>query len=157
MNKIKDLFSHNIFLSIAAVLAIGVSVWLFGCQSTTKSPFTPEQKVTRDQLLIQVEEYNAKTKLALQDLAKQDEFKAYLVNTALSVAQGGELNPVGIAVGLLGILGAGAAVDNRRKDTVIKTQKTAINTLTAKLTTPNLIVDATYDKDSDAGTSTPVA
>jgi hypothetical protein len=114
------------FLSVAAILVIGVGVWLVGCESSVKSPFTPEQRVTRSQLIAQVESYNAGVKLAVASLDKQDLFRQYLVNEILAVAQGGTLNPSGIIVGLVGILGVGAVVDNRRKDTVIKVQKSQL-------------------------------
>jgi outer membrane murein-binding lipoprotein Lpp len=126
LQKLKDLFSHNMFLTVAAILTIGAGVWLVGCESSVKSPFTPEQKVTRDQLSAQVESYNALVKLAVASLDKQDLFRQYLVNEVLAVAQGSTLNPSGIIVGLVGLLGVGAVVDNRRKDTVIKVQKSQL-------------------------------
>jgi hypothetical protein len=38
----------------------------------------------------------------------------------MAVAEGGTINPIGVATTALGLLGVGAIVDNRRKDTVIK-------------------------------------
>jgi hypothetical protein len=126
IEKVKKFLAHNMFLTVAAILVIGVGVWLVGCESSVKSPFTPEVKVTRDQLSAQVESYNVLVKLAVVSLDKQDLFRQYLVNEVLAVAQGGTLNPSGIIVGLVGILGVGAVVDNRRKDTVIKVQKSQL-------------------------------
>ena len=121
IENIKTIISHNIFLATAAVAVICLCVWLIGCESTTTSPFDPAQKVTRNQLAIQVDTYNKMVELAVQDLDRQDAFKEYLVESALVVAQGGTLNPMGIALGALGILGLGATADNVRKNTVIKT------------------------------------
>lgn len=121
VENIKIIIRHNVFLATAAAVVICLSVWLIGCESTTTSPFNPTQKITRDQLAIQVDSYNKQVELAVQDLDQQDVFKQYLIDSALVVAQGGTLNPMGIALGALGILGLGATADNVRKNTVIKT------------------------------------
>lgn len=121
IENIKIVIRHNVFLVTAAAIVICLSVWLIGCESTTTSPFNPTQKITRDQLAIQVDTYNKQVELAVQDLDRQDMFKQYLIDSALVVAQGGTLNPMGVALGALGILGLGATADNVRKNTVIKT------------------------------------
>ena len=62
----------------------------------------------------------AEAKLKFEDLNRQDALKRQLFEYALVVAEGGSVNPVGVAVSLFGILGIGAIADNRRKDGVIK-------------------------------------
>lgn len=55
-----------------------------------------------------------------EQLRKQDEFKQMIVEVGMVVAQGGTVNPVGIALTALGILGIGAVVDNQKKDGLLK-------------------------------------
>ena len=81
---------------------------------------TPDRMVTRPQLKIEVDTFLAEAKFKFEDLDRQDAFKRLLFEYALVVAEGGSVNPVGVAVSLFGILGIGAIADNRRKDGVIK-------------------------------------
>lgn len=80
---------------------------------------TPGRMVNRPQLQIKVETFLAESKLKFEELNRQDTFKKQLFEYALVIAEGGTLNPVGVAVSLFGILGLGAVADNRRKDGVI--------------------------------------
>lgn len=125
MNKIvenvKVIIRHNIFLAAAAVAVICCCVWIIGCESTTTSPFNPTETITRQQLTIQVETYNKMVELAFQDLDKQDLFKQYLIDSLLVTTQTGTINPMGLIMGAIGVLGIGATADNVRKNTVIKT------------------------------------
>ena len=80
----------------------------------------------------EVKAFNERVQAGLEDLARQDAFKSELLDTIGVVAMGaaeGTLNPaslVPIGIGLLGgALGLGTAADNRRKDKVITTLKTA--------------------------------
>lgn len=123
LEKIKVALRHNQFLTYAAVIVIVLGVWLIGCESKTVSPFNPDRSITRAQLAIEVDKYMADIELAYEDLDKQDLFKQKLFEIGVVYAQGGAINPLGAGVTLLGILGAGAAIDNRKKDSVIKTMQ----------------------------------
>ncbi len=76
--------------------------------------------------------FNQRVEAGQDDLARQDAFKQQLLDTvglvAVSAAES-TLNPaalIPIGIGLLGgALGLGTAADNRRKDQVITTLKTA--------------------------------
>lgn len=94
-----------------------------GCQSQVESMKTSGKKVTRPELQIEVDTFLAEAKLKFEDLNRQDAFKRQLFEYALVVAEGGSVNPVGVAVSLFGILGIGAIADNRRKDGVINSLK----------------------------------
>lgn len=125
---------HNTGL-VAAILLSGLMVlWMFGCESQTKSLADPTVKVTRSELdveygtgiknlQLQMADLQSQYKLRFDDLAKQDEIRAKLLEMGMLVAQGGSLNPTGLIGIVAGILGVGVVVDNRRKDTVIQVQK----------------------------------
>lgn len=120
MKKIGELLRHNLFLVVAAVVCCLLLSW--GCvfDSKTTSPFPPPHKVTRGVLDIEIDDYMAKAKLAYDDLDKQDAFKKKVLEFGLVMAEGGTLNPAGMIATLAGILGIGAVVDNRKKDSLIK-------------------------------------
>ena len=80
----------------------------------------------------EIKAFNQRVAAGLEDLARQDAFKAELLDTIGVVAIGateGTLNPaalVPIGIGLLGgALGLGTSADNRRKDKVITDLKVA--------------------------------
>ncbi|HUV66053.1 MAG TPA: hypothetical protein VMW24_19310 [Sedimentisphaerales bacterium] len=134
--SIKTWLDHNQGLAVAAVISIGLCVFCYGCESRVASLTTPGQKVNRAELQVELQTEQARlstqldalqTKAAAkeQSLDKQDELKQGIAQIGLAVAQGGEINPVGIAVSILGLAGIGLAVDNRAKDKVIKVQKAA--------------------------------
>lgn len=125
------MFRHNQGLAIAIVIVIAVGFWTYGCDSKVSSILAPNTKVTRVELNIEVQteakriENELDNLMALaevrnQELDRQDAFKTKLVEFGMVIAEGGTLNPAGVAVGLLGVLGIGAVVDNRIKDKVIK-------------------------------------
>jgi hypothetical protein len=77
-----------------------------------------------------VEAFNRNAASAIEHLDRQDAIRAQITNTigdAVLSAVSGNLNPAGAVVGLLSVagiaLGAGAAADNRRKDSVIENLK----------------------------------
>lgn len=121
ITKIKKVLMHNQFLATAIVIVVLLGVWLMGCDSTVRSPFNPDIRLNRPQLILAWENYAEEVKLAIVDLDRQDLFKQKLFNIGVLIAQGGTVNPVGAGITLLSILGLGAVADNRRKDTVIKT------------------------------------
>jgi len=118
---VKRLYRHNQFFALALVVVIGLSIWLIGCESSVTSPINPPKKVTRAELDAEMEHLIAQVELAIEDLNKQDLFKQKLFEIGLVAATEGGVNPIGVGVTLLGILGIGAAADNRKKDSVIKT------------------------------------
>ena len=121
LEKIREALSHNQGIAVAVVLCLALGLYLVGCESSVTSPVNPPKKVTRPQLDAEKEHMLTGFKLAYEDLATQDIFKQKLFEIGLVAAQGGTVNPVGAGVTLLGILGLGSIIDNRKKDSVIKT------------------------------------
>jgi len=144
------------------ILAMGIVVGMTGCQSATmglavsadgstgpvsRSEFERQALVGEKDLAVrrieldgqvaafneEVATFNERVQLGLDDLQRQDAFKAELFDTLGVVAIGaaeGTLNPtalVPIGIGLLGgALGLGTSADNRRKDKVIGNLKTGV-------------------------------
>lgn len=136
VEKLKELYRHNKPFAIAIIIAIGLGIWFFGCESMTTSPFNPGQKVTREQLIIQIETYKRNVELAFTDLDKQDLFKQKLAEIGLAIAEGGTVNPAGVVMSLLGVLGIGAVASNRQKDSLLRDRDNKLKALTAKINLP---------------------
>lgn len=115
------LFNHERYQSIATIVALGLLIWFFGCESKVESVITPNKKVTRGELRIELDGIVDLIGLRATDLDKQDELKQLLLKNALLIAQGGTVNPVGVITTVAAVLGVGAAVDNVRKRKEIKT------------------------------------
>jgi len=123
LTQVKTFIKHYQWTVVFFIAAIGLGLWVIGCESTTTNPFNPIEKVTRVELNTEVDHYLAKVDLAYEDLNKQDLIKQKISEIALNFMQGGAIDPVGTGIMMLGLLGVGATIDNRRKDTVIKTLK----------------------------------
>ena len=122
---------HNAFLFNAIIIATVTLLWIYGCESQTKSLKYPGVRVNRAELMLELENVISESRIRISDLDKQDEFKEAMFNIALVAAEGNTINPLSVALTLGSILGFGAVIDNRRKDTVIKTLKTNVPKPTA--------------------------
>lgn len=122
LKKLTKPFRHNFGLCIGLAVCAAILVWGYGCESTTKSPSDPKMKVTRSELDVEVETLAAKIALAYNDIAKQDEVKATILNIGIAYVSGDGVSPIGIVSTLAGLAGLGAVIDNRRKDAVIKSK-----------------------------------
>ena len=121
LSKLKELFNHERYQAIAVIAIAAFFFWFFGCESKVRSLANPQTQVTRASLEAEVDFYLAQAKIRFDDLDKQDEFKRFLVEKTLIVAEGGSVNPYGIMATIIGLLGIGATVDNVRKRNVIRT------------------------------------
>ena len=113
------------------LVSVGVLVWTYGCESEVVSLTEPGKLITRDELELEIE---AETKrleaelglllksatVKMQKLERADAIKQKLFEFAALSVQTGTVNPIGVATLLGSIIGAGAVVDNRIKDKVIK-------------------------------------
>ncbi len=120
MKKLAELFRHYQGTSVALIIVIVGLYWIYGCESKVMSITNTSAKVTRSELKIEIDAFLATAEIRYAELDRQDEFKEKIVEFGMVVVEGGTLNPAGVAVGLLGVLGVGAIADNRIKDKVIK-------------------------------------
>jgi len=124
MKKILEFLNHERYQAISIAVCCCFLLWIYSCQSTTRSPSDPSSKLTRGQLTAEIDYYLAKAELAYIDLDRQDAIKQKLLDAAAIAAQGGQVNIVGLLLANFGILGIGATVDNVRKRKVIKNNLT---------------------------------
>lgn len=114
---------HNCFLATSIVIVAAALVWIYGCESKVMSLKYPGQRVNRAELMLELETIVSEAELRIADLDKKDALKEAVFNIAVTAAKSGTVNPVSVALTLGNILGISAVIDNRRKDTVIKTLK----------------------------------
>ena len=128
MEKLKKFLDHEQATVVALIIIAGLFAFFVGCESKVASIKSPELKVDRATFNMEVEQELDRIALIAKtgnlDLDRQDAIKQGIAEVGLTLASGGTVNPVGIATTLFATLGVGGLViDNRRKDTVIKTLK----------------------------------
>jgi hypothetical protein len=122
-NRLCLFIKHYVFTIQAVLICSTILIWIYGCQSTTPSPTDPKRSVTRDSLFAEVESFNAKVDVASKDLDIQDAVKLHVVNIGKEFIEEGKVSPGSLLLLLGNVLGIGSLIDNKRKDTIIKTLK----------------------------------
>jgi len=131
MEDVSRMLRHNPALVGAVVVAACMVMWVVGCESTVTSVIDPGRKVTRIELQLEAKQEAAaisaelealalKVEMAEKKLDQIDALKQQAAEIGLAVAQGGAINPAGVAITAMGILGIGAVVDNRKKDGLLQ-------------------------------------
>jgi len=127
MKTLWTVIRHNSFLAVSLCIVSAALLWIYGCESMTKSLKYPGVQVNRAELMLELENIISESHIRISELDRQDEFKEALFNIAVLSAESGTINPISVALTLGNMLGFAAVIDNRRKDTVIKTLKTKNN------------------------------
>jgi len=123
MQNVWSWIRHNSFFFSSSIIVLAVLLWTYGCESNVSSLKQPHLRVNRAELLLELQDITAQAELRISELDKKDEFKETLFGMAVLYAKGGTINPIAVALTVSSMLGFGAVIDNRRKDTVIKTMK----------------------------------
>lgn len=120
---LETLFNHERYQSIAVVLITALLIWTYGCPSRVKSLNRPGQRVTRTELMIEIDTLLATAEAHLVDLNRQDNIKRLIFDNLLLTAASGQFNLLGLVAAAGTVLGVGATVDNVRKRKEIKDLK----------------------------------
>lgn len=112
--RLKGIIYDKWPLLLSAVVCVVLSIYAYGCEPKTKSLIDPDKKVTRAELVIEIDALAALSEIGIADLDRQDEVREMIINQALVIAQGGSVNPIGILTTLTAIFGIGAAADDVR-------------------------------------------
>ena len=115
---------------ITIVITVFMGIYLYACQSTTRSLIDPNTRVSREELQIELETIQSRYKISQADLDKQDAIKKMLLENAILIASGSPLNPLGVLSGIAAIYGITAAgssvVSTVKKNRTAKTNNTDI-------------------------------
>lgn len=114
---------HNPGVVAGMLVSLVILLWIYGCESKTRSLKQPPRLINRSELKLELDTLLSEVDLKVKDLDKQDAFKQALFAFGTRLAQGQAVDPIGLVSVLGNILGAGAVVDNLRKNTVIKVLK----------------------------------
>lgn len=136
MSEITKWIRHNQGLFVALLISAALLVWTFGCESKLGSLIDPGKLVTAAELNLEIEVESARlqgeldallkrAQLRKAEFARMDAIKQRLFEFASVTAQTGTVNPAGVLTLVGSIIGAGAVVDNRIKDKVIKNRPRA--------------------------------
>lgn len=123
MKKFYALLRHNAGICIGFACVPVVLIYAYSCQSVVVSMLDPGKRISRPELIAEVDLFLARAEAKFADLDRQDLVKDTIFNSILDLAQGKTPNPIGVVLTLAGILGVGAGVDNVRKRTHINTLK----------------------------------
>lgn len=123
MKQIWAFIRHNSGVCIGTLLCFAMLFYAYSCQSMVISLVNPQLRITRSQLVAEVEAVLVAAETKFEDLDRQDLVKDTIFNSVFDLAQGKAINPIGIALSLAGVLGVGAIGDNIRKRTHINTLK----------------------------------
>lgn len=123
IDALKTLFNHERYESIAIIIAAGMLIWFYGCESKVPGIKDPEKQVTRTELQMEIDQLLDMAEYRYTQLDQQDQIKEALLTHAMLVAQGGTINPIAVVTAIAGVLGIGATVDNVRKRKELKSLK----------------------------------
>ena len=114
MNKtllfLKD--TWGIILSI--LIIIGLTIYAVGCKPTTPSLIDPTKKVDVFELQTEIDTLMLLSKARFDDLQRQNEFRDFIFNQTIAIAESGQINPLGLITTLAAIFGVGSTADNVR-------------------------------------------
>jgi len=105
---------------IAVLLCVLLLFWVFGCESSVQSLDGSGVRVTRPELIQEVESFMVQAEKKFKILDQKDELKKLFADKLLLFSETGKFNPAGVIASILSILGIGAIADNTRKRLEIK-------------------------------------
>lgn len=91
-----------------------ILLYAYGCEPKTKSLTRPGEKITRIELQTELELFLARAAAGKKDLDRQEQIRDMIFNQALVIAQGNQVNPIGVVTSILALLGIGATADDIR-------------------------------------------
>lgn len=91
-----------------------ILLYAYGCEPKTKSISGSGKMVNRIELQAELEHFVARAVTGQKDIDRQEQIRDMIFNQALVIAQGNQVNPIGVVTSLLALLGVGATVDDVR-------------------------------------------
>lgn len=99
--------SHAARLAATALFAL-LAVTLNSCQPRIPSPVDPSQRLTAQELQVELNHLLALYELRQQQLAERQRIRNAILANALTIANTGTINPLGVITALAGIYGIGS-------------------------------------------------
>lgn len=125
VKEVLNFTSHNTGITIAACIIFCIVIWIFGCNPKVQSLIDPTQRITSEELAIEIDTFLAMAEIRYGQLEQKERLKQMVFKHTLLFADSGSINPYGIMMSLQAIIGTGAIVDNmtkrRKEGKVLKT------------------------------------
>lgn len=116
MEFLKDKYPIIFSLIICGLMLL----YAYGCEPKTTSLIEPSRKVTRPELVTELDILIAKSDIAFSDLERQEKLRSLILQQTLTFHQTGIVDPVGLITSLMAVLGIGAVADDVRLRKKIK-------------------------------------
>ncbi len=100
-----DWIKKNKSILITILITFGVVIYLYGCESKTKSLITPDKRINRAELQLELDQFIGLAELRMVDLDRQDALRAVIIQNALMVVQGQPFNPFGMITAIAAVYG----------------------------------------------------
>jgi hypothetical protein len=81
---------------VAGIIISSLFIWVYGCESSTKSLLNKGEKIDRLELQAEVEYLAGVADSRIADLDKQDKIRQQLLDAANVLASGGQINVSGL-------------------------------------------------------------
>lgn len=116
--KLLKFLNHERCQVLAVLICAVVLFSGLCCQSKTRSVRDPSQRVTRLELMSEIQTFNAEIEARLADLDRQDRVRKQLLDVFSLYSTTGQFNPAGIVPMLATLMGVAAIGDNvvKRRD-----------------------------------------
>lgn len=115
MKKILKFLNDNHHYIIAAIILLIACFWTYGCHSQVNSILNPNQRITRDELKIEVDYFMAHAELKFLDLDRQDAVKQALLDLGSTFATTGTINPTGLLNTAISVAAIAFGLNQRKR------------------------------------------
>jgi len=92
-------------LIVTILVAIGFSIYCYGCEPKVSSLTDRKVRVNRQELQLELDQIINMAQLRMASLDQQDKFRAVVLQNALVLVQGQPLNPLGIITAIASVYG----------------------------------------------------
>ena len=112
---------------VTSLITIGLAIYLYGCESKTRSLTNSNKMVNRQELQLEFDQIFGIAQIRMIDLDKQDQFRSIILQNALILIQGQPLNPFGIITAFAGVYGLSQASNKITKTVKNGLKKRKVN------------------------------
>jgi len=126
--KVLNWLKDNLQWLLGSLLMLGMIYYIVGCQPTSQSLLDPDKHVTGDILMKEFQLIAATYEKRIADIELQQKIRNILLQESLTLANTGQLNPVGILTSLMSIFGIAATADAVRSRKRLKKMSVSITT-----------------------------
>lgn len=101
-----DWIKKNHRTIITVVVTISICIWLYACESKTKSLDGSGRLINRAELQLELDTFIGQAEIRTADLDQQDAVRDLIIQNGLLIVSGQPFNPIGIITAFAGIYGA---------------------------------------------------